>query len=517
MATKITEDMRDEFERAYLDENLSQEQMAERFGVSRTTIKAMCSKWGIHKTEQQRLDRIKQTMIEKYGVSSPLQSKDFLEKSKKSYMDRTGYDCPAHNPSVVQKRKKTNMEKYGVENPMQSDAVKTKTSIGLRKLYSDPATKQKILEQRERTCEERTGYKYPCMNADVLAKLNKTFMEKYGCNPTYRHLPKQTVEILQSKELFCDFLEKNKQHNTRSLGKILQCSPATICRAIRRYDLQDQYDSAQSQPEEDVARFITSLGVDVVRNTRKIIEPQEIDIYCPDYKIAIEFNGYYWHSFSVLVSKGRDGKNYHYDKSMAAQKAGIRLIHIYENEWDDPIKREIIKSVLRICFGKVENRIYARNCEVRKITNAEARPFNEVNHLQGHRNAQITYGLFHDGKLVQLMSFSKHKKYGWEIIRGCPGSNNIVVGGVSKLFKHFIAENNPESVFSYCDFNKFDGVGYEQLGMEFIGYTGPDMKWIIDGEVVNRKPSKHKYYKSIAEDQLFGAGSKKYLWKKEIQ
>lgn len=193
---------------------------------------------------------------------------------------------------------------------------------------------------------------------------------------------------------------------------------------------------------------------------------------------------------------------------------GYRLIHIYDYEWNDERKRPIIESLLRITFGKVENKIYARNCEIREITNKEAKPFNEKNHLQGHRNAQITYGLFYKGALVQLMSFSKHKKYEWEIIRGCPGSNNIVVGGVSKLFNHFIKEHDPNQVFSYCDYNKFDGKGYEALGMKFIGYTGPDMKWIIDWTVVNRKPSKHKELKEKAVAQIWGAGSKKYLWTK---
>ena len=141
--------------------------------------------------------------------------------------------------------------------------------------------------------------------------------------------------------------------------------------------------------------------------------------------------------------------------------------------------------------------------------------FNEANHLQGHRNAQITYGLFYHGLLVQLMSFSKHKKYGWEIIRGCPGSNNIVIGGVSRLFKRFIKDQNPDSVFSYADFNKFDGSGYLNLGMKFIGYTGPDMRWIINGKVFSRNPFKHKEMKEASEAVLWGSGSKKFLWTKD--
>jgi hypothetical protein len=66
--------------------------------------------------------------------------------------------------------------------------------------------------------------------------------------------------------------------------------------------------------------------------------------------------------------------------------------------------------MLDIALGRVKTKIYARNCEIKQITNKEAKVLNEKIHLQGHRNAQVTYGLFYNNQLVQLMSFS-HIKY----------------------------------------------------------------------------------------------------------
>ena len=177
-----------------------------------------------------------------------------------------------------------------------------------------------------------------------------------------------------------------------------------------------------------------------------------------------------------------------------------------------------LKTLLKIATGNVETKIYARQCEIKQISNQQAKILNKANHLQGHRNAQVTYGLFYKNELVQLMSFSKAKynknlktDNSWEIIRGCPGANNIVIGGVSKLLKHFIADYKPEEVFSYCDFNKFDGRSYEKAGMEFIGYTGPDLKYLLpDGEVINRNPKKYKEFKGRQIYKLWGAGSLKY-------
>lgn len=200
---------------------------------------------------------------------------------------------------------------------------------------------------------------------------------------------------------------------------------------------------------------------------------------------------------------------------------GIRLIHIYESEWYND--RDKIESLLRIALGQVQNRIYARQCEIRQITNAEAKPFNEKGHLQNHKQAEVTYGLFYNNQLVQLMSFSRNKynrnlksDTEWSIERGCPGSNNIVVGGVEKLFKHFIQDYKPTKIFSYCDFNKFDGRSYEAIGMVFDGYTGPDKYWIKDGQMIRRSPNKYKYYKENADGVLYGSGSKKYVWTKEV-
>ena len=83
-----------------------------------------------------------------------------------------------------------------------------------------------------------------------------------------------------------------------------------------------------------------------------------------------------------------------------------------------------IIALLRIATGNVERKIYARQCTIKKITNKEAKVLNDKIHLQGHRNAQVTYGLYYKDELVQLMSFSK-TKYNrnlksdneWEIIR----------------------------------------------------------------------------------------------------
>lgn len=280
---------------------------------------------------------------------------------------------------------------------------------------------------------------------------------------------------------------------------------------------QSNHSKGTSNAEQLLYEYIKSIYPgEIKRHVKNLLKESsgkyyEIDIYLPALKIGVEYNGLYWHS------EFQKEKSYHFTKSKLADDQGIRLINIYEDEWLDPQTRPKIEALLKISFGQAPTKIYARNCLIKEITNMEARPFNEMHHLQGHRNAQITYGLFYKNELVQLMSFSKTRYNknlksddSWEIIRGCPGSNNIVIGGVSKLLTYFIRKNNPAEIFSYCDFNKFNGISYEKAGMVFEGYTGPDMTWWIDNKRVARQPKKHKELKQQATCRIFGSGSKKY-------
>lgn len=267
-----------------------------------------------------------------------------------------------------------------------------------------------------------------------------------------------------------------------------------------------------------VYNFIKSIYNGIIEiNNRKLLYPQELDIYIPEKKLAIEFNGIYWHS-SIYREK-----NYHQEKSKLCQEKGIRLIHIYEDEWNNEHKREIIKDIIKHALNIpiYENKIYARKCIIKEIENKEYNDFCNKYHIQGTEGAQVKLGLFYNNELVQIASFSKSrydKQYEWEWIRGCPASNNNVIGGTSKLFKYFIRKYNPKSVLCYADFNKFDGKGYKECGFKFIKITVPDKFYfdIKNNIRINRNPFKYKEYTKNVKDGkfllLYGAGNLKFTW-----
>ncbi len=92
-----------------------------------------------------------------------------------------------------------------------------------------------------------------------------------------------------------------------------------------------------SSPENELADFIHGLGFDVVRNTRKLIPPLELDIVLPYEKLAFEFNGIFWHSEQAGKSV-----DYHLNKTFQSQKVGYRLFHVYESDWD--LNKEVMQE-----------------------------------------------------------------------------------------------------------------------------------------------------------------------------
>lgn len=78
-------------------------------------------------------------------------------------------------------------------------------------------------------------------------------------------------------------------------------------------------------------------------NDRKIIKPYEIDIFYPEFNLAIEYQGRYWHKF----------QNNENDiiKEKLFKDRGINVIYFHEKSrnYEKEIKEEIIEKLAQIC------------------------------------------------------------------------------------------------------------------------------------------------------------------------
>lgn len=86
--------------------------------------------------------------------------------------------------------------------------------------------------------------------------------------------------------------------------------------------------------------FVKSICKNVKNTDRTILGGRlELDIVIPDTKLAIEFNGTYWH----YVKQG--GKRNHVLKSKLCKEKGYTLLHLREDLWLS--KKEHMKKVIK--------------------------------------------------------------------------------------------------------------------------------------------------------------------------
>lgn len=317
-----------------------------------------------------------------------------------------------------------------------------------------------------------------------------TMLNKYGDITSCKiNEPREKwqIETLHDRDkmltLIDDIREKYwcSKPTIKQLTKELDVNDSTMLKSIHELALEDKVDigTMSSQFEDEICNWINTIkpGIIIERNNRKLLDNnRELDIYLPEYKLAIEFNRTYWHRYPTK------GVKYHQDKTLECMSKDIRLIHIFEYEWISSIQQNKIKDLIQdiICSKKV---LHARNLSIREISNTEAIEFANKYHLQNGVSADINIALTLNNNIVALMSFGSQrfdKVHQYELIRLCFETGVAVVGGTEKLFNYFIRTYKPNNIITYCNIAKFVGKGYKKLGFKIVGVTEPNYVWVSE-------------------------------------
>jgi len=162
--------------------------------------------------KKMKFDRIKNTMVEKYGCEYATQSEIFKDKMKSSNLLKYGVEYANQNEDIKDKIKKTNLEKYGCEYGLQSEEVKEKRRLSnLEKYgYEIPLQREEIKEKYRKTCLEKYGVEHAMQSPDVMENnIKKSYYLKQYTFPSGNTIKIQGYENFALDELIKNYNERD--------------------------------------------------------------------------------------------------------------------------------------------------------------------------------------------------------------------------------------------------------------------------------------------------------------------
>lgn len=431
--------------------------------------------------------KMKQTCTERYGVAYYSQTDEFVKRHKQTCLDRYGVDSYTKTEEYIAKTKATSQKRYGADFYAETQDKKDKT---------------------RQTCLAKYGVDNP-------GKVGAYIVDKMSC-------PDKLEELMRFRANPKTYIQDNFTEDLPTLNDLsgkLGIMASSVGEYINRLDLKHLVRYTYSAMEDEVFNYLKSILPDdcaIERNTFKVIKPYELDIYLPDYKLGIECNPTITHNSSLPGFGSSDepkSRGYHKMKSDMCKEKGIFLFHIFGYDWTH--HKEVIKSMLANLLNCNEEKIFARNCEVRDVDYVTCQKFLSQNHRQGPSTSKIRIGLYHNDELVSLMTFGKMRNSigtgnenlnnCYELLRFCSKLCTSVIGGADKLLKYFIKNYNPGRVRSFSDRAHTKGTLYSTLGFTKIRESDPGYVWVnlkTDQSVSRLNAQKQNIRKFLQDESL---------------
>lgn len=324
--------------------NMSEE---ERNRINESRKKSFRAKYGVENPGQLKevLDKRERTNIKKYGFRYPQQNKEFAEKTKRTNLKRYGVEyifqaeeVKKKTQETVRKRygadhisktkqfhdsiKKTSREKYGTDYPIQSSVVQEKIKQSTREKYGvDYALQSKDVQKKAQkvklekygslnpqqsverikcTNKERYGQEWYTQTDEYKARVKETDRKKYGVE---HHLSSDVVK------------NKRKQTVKQVYGVDNVFSSDKVKKTIKKsllekygYDSPSKVPSIRSKQAKSAKKSLLEVRVSNLLSQYNIEFEQQyviskdghthaFDFYVPKYKILVDTDGKYYHSY----------------------------------------------------------------------------------------------------------------------------------------------------------------------------------------------------------------------------
>lgn len=296
-----------------------------------------------------------------YYRDNPSKRKEIYDRQKKYYSEHPEkcdeisvrltkyFENPSARINISNKRKQffidhpeaaaENGKKYSEWARSNPDKVKERSEKRSQWCKNNP---DKVKQQRERTLLFCKNQRVAADYTDLLKIIHPDHIDDLVSGNI------KANSIIKTKCPICNEYTEHTFNNVflLKLGRLKAGRPR-LCSKCK-------FEISSSKYEDEIREYISTFYKEIpMLNSRSIISPLELDLYYPEKKIAIEFNGDYWHSDEFKSNY------YHYNKFKLCCDMGIALVSIFENKWNSD--REAIKMYLFDLFNDKANEISFRN------------------------------------------------------------------------------------------------------------------------------------------------------------
>lgn len=279
---------------------------------------------------------------------------------------------------------------------------------------------------------------------------------------------------------------------------------ASIWKRVHKNQKCNQCVRFASHPEKQIQAWLESCGITVKASDRTVLKGKEIDIYLPELKVGIEFNGVYWHT-----EKNGKHRTYHFDKYAAAKAVGVTLLQVWEDDWKAHPELTIawlaeklsvveeLKDADFTVFGGKAFPVVAVDTgrlKVVDVTSDIAHQFFEENSFKQVAAGAISYGLKLPSKALCAVLNVLQRKDGslfvdsFQMLRGAYSDSVASLSNVllEQLLQHARKELQPSSMSVKLDNCIGDENLFASAGFVVVGQVEPDFSYMVKGQRVSK-------------------------------
>lgn len=316
--------------------------------IKQKTRETNLKKYGVEYTFQAKpvKEKIKKTLVEKYGADHISKTEHFKEKLKETSREKYGIDYPIASKQVRDKIHATTLKHYGVENPFYSSELQAKAVKTKREKYGHLGPTK---EQLREAYQKHYGVDFYTQTQEYADKVRQTSLEKYGLEhfQSAESVKQARVDTCMKKYGVDNVrkAEQVKQHIRDVFMEKYGYDCASKVPEIRRKQVAN---ARNSKLEIRVANLLSEYGIDYVTQfvVSKGNHVHAFDFYIPEYKILLDADGKYYHSY-LCDPDGKQVRDDYDEVRMYLVPNDHTFILAVEGEEDKAVKHvyDVIKSM----------------------------------------------------------------------------------------------------------------------------------------------------------------------------